>query len=89
MDLSSRLRAIVKGGPPKPLRELTYEPDIGGYEAVMDLSRVGAILGGQPAGEPMAAQEPHRVLPFLVRYEQCRHLVTPSYKHRRRGARTF
>jgi uncharacterized protein YprB with RNaseH-like and TPR domain len=48
MDLSSRLRAIVKGGPPKPLRELTYEPDIGGYEAVMDLSRVGAILGGQP-----------------------------------------
>ena len=49
MDLSSRLRAIVKGGPPKPLRELTYEPDIGGYEAVMDLSRVGAILGGQPA----------------------------------------
>src|SRR6185436_5409596 len=49
MDLSSRLRAIVKGGAPKPLRELTYEPDIGGYEAVMDLSRVGAILGGQPA----------------------------------------
>jgi uncharacterized protein YprB with RNaseH-like and TPR domain len=52
MDLSSRLRAIVKGGPPKPLRELTYEPDIGGYEAVMDLSRVGAILGGQPAETP-------------------------------------
>ena len=52
MDLSSRLRAIVKGGPPKPMRELTYEPDIGGYEAVMDLSRVGAILGGQPAETP-------------------------------------
>ena len=31
------------------MRELTYEPDIGGYEAVMDLSRVGAILGGRPA----------------------------------------
>jgi uncharacterized protein YprB with RNaseH-like and TPR domain len=57
MDLSSRLRAIVKGGPPKAAttpadgarRELTYEPDTGGYEAVMDLSRVGAILGGRVA----------------------------------------
>ena len=49
MDLSSRLRAIVKGGPPKPVRELRYEPDTGGYEAVMDLSRVGEILGGRPA----------------------------------------
>jgi uncharacterized protein YprB with RNaseH-like and TPR domain len=49
MDLSSRLRAIVKGGPPRTLRELTYEPDTGGYEAVMDVSRVGAILGGRPA----------------------------------------
>ena len=29
MDLSSRLRAIVKSGPPKPARELTYEPDDG------------------------------------------------------------
>jgi uncharacterized protein len=47
MDLSSRLRAIVKA-PSKTVRELTYEPDIGGYEAVMDLSRVGAILGGRP-----------------------------------------
>jgi uncharacterized protein YprB with RNaseH-like and TPR domain len=52
MDLSSRLRAIVKGGPPKPLRELTYEPDTGGYEASLDLSRVGAILGGYPADTP-------------------------------------
>jgi uncharacterized protein YprB with RNaseH-like and TPR domain len=52
MDLSSRLRAIVKGGPPKPPRELTYEPDIGGYEAVMDLSGVGAILGGAPVDTP-------------------------------------
>jgi uncharacterized protein YprB with RNaseH-like and TPR domain len=52
MDLSSRLRAIVKSGPPKPLRELTYEPDTGGYEAVMDLARVGAILGGRSADTP-------------------------------------
>ena len=52
MDLSSRLRAIVKSGPPKPVRELTYEPDTGGYEASMDLSRVGTILGGRPADTP-------------------------------------
>jgi hypothetical protein len=58
MDLSSRLRAIVKGGssssaPGSPdgggLRELTYEPDTGGYEAVMDIARVGAMLGGRVA----------------------------------------
>ena len=52
MDLSSRLRAIVRSGPPKPVRELTYEPDTGGYEASMDLSRVGTILGGRPADTP-------------------------------------
>ena len=52
MDLSSRLRAIVKGGPPKPVRELTYEPDTGGYEAVMDIARVGAMLGGRVAETP-------------------------------------
>lgn len=49
MDLSSRLRAIVKSGPAKPSRELTYEPDTGGSEATMDLARVGAMLGGRPA----------------------------------------
>lgn len=56
MDLSSRLRAIVKGGPPRPgasqgppggLRELTYEPDSGGYEGPMDIARAGAMLGGR------------------------------------------
>ena len=52
MDLSSRLRAIVQGGPPRPVRELTYEPDTGRYEASMDLSRVGTILGGYPADTP-------------------------------------
>lgn len=48
MDLTSRLRAIVRGGPPKPARELTYEPDTGGYGAAMDIAQVGAILGGRP-----------------------------------------
>lgn len=56
MDLSSRLRAIVKGGPPRAgvapsaeggLRELSYEPDTGG--GVMDIARVGAMLGGRVA----------------------------------------
>jgi hypothetical protein len=48
MDLSSRLRAIVKSGPPKPVRELTYEPD-DGYRnaAVLDLDRVAGALGGR------------------------------------------
>jgi len=52
MDLKSRLRAIVQprrslgeGG----LRELTYEPDIGGYEAGPTIDRVGEQLGGRAA----------------------------------------
>jgi DNA polymerase III epsilon subunit-like protein len=52
MDLSSRLRAIVRTGPPRPVRELTYEPDSGGYEGPIDISRVGAILGGRAAETP-------------------------------------
>lgn len=52
MDLSARLRAIVKVGPPRPVRELTYEPDTGGYEAPADLAGVGAILGGVPMRTP-------------------------------------
>jgi uncharacterized protein YprB with RNaseH-like and TPR domain len=65
MDLSSRLRAIVKSGPAKPTgpalserdghasrRELTYEPDTGRYEASMDVSQVAAVLGGVPVETP-------------------------------------
>jgi uncharacterized protein len=53
MDLTSRLRAIVRpggnGGPARPLRrELTYEPDDGRrYEATLDLDRVAHALGGR------------------------------------------
>src|SRR5215204_3778958 len=51
MDLTSRLRSIVRpagvsgGAPPK--NELTYEPDIGRYEASIDLDRVADVLGGR------------------------------------------
>ncbi len=49
MDLSSRLRAIVRSGPPKPAaRELTYEPDTG-YETTIEIERVGDLLGGTVA----------------------------------------
>jgi uncharacterized protein YprB with RNaseH-like and TPR domain len=48
MDLSARLRAIVQSGPPKPARELTYEPD-DGYRnaAVLDIDRAASALGGR------------------------------------------
>lgn len=46
MDLRSRLRDIVKSTP-QPVRELTYEPDNGGYEATIVPERVGEILGGR------------------------------------------
>src|SRR5688572_4823728 len=56
MDLTSRLRSIVRGeaGHAKPggLRELTYEPDNGCYRATVDLDRVGAMLGGRPVMTP-------------------------------------
>ncbi len=67
MDLSSRLRAIVKGGPPKPPRELTYEPDTGSYEGPIDLSRVAAVLGGRAADTPFG-----RCLIIDRRYEADR-----------------
>ena len=63
MDLTSRLRSIVRSG----TRELTYEPDTGGYEAVMDLDRVGEILGGQPVETPFG-----RCLAIDRRYESDR-----------------
>jgi uncharacterized protein YprB with RNaseH-like and TPR domain len=52
VDLTSRLRSIVRGNNPQPLRELTYEPDTGGYEAAMDVGRLGEILGGTPMRTP-------------------------------------
>ena len=55
MDLTSRLRSVVRpgGGAPvtgdaSPRRELTYEPDDGRrYEAKLDLDRVADVLGGR------------------------------------------
>jgi uncharacterized protein len=48
VDLTSKLRSIVKGGPPKPVRELTYEPD-DGYRnaAALDPDYVASALGGR------------------------------------------
>ena len=48
MDLTSKLRAIVRSGPPKPVRELTYEPD-DGYRnaAALDPEYVANALGGR------------------------------------------
>jgi len=47
VDITSRLRAIVRSGPQKPAgRELTYEPDVGRYESTLDLDRVSEMLGG-------------------------------------------
>jgi uncharacterized protein len=47
VDLRERLRAIVKPASP-PVRELTYEPDTGGYEAAIAPERIAEILGGRP-----------------------------------------
>ena len=49
MDLTSRLRSIVRPNQPAALRrsELTYEPDTGRYEASIDLDRVADVLGGR------------------------------------------
>jgi uncharacterized protein YprB with RNaseH-like and TPR domain len=48
VDLTSRLRSIVKSGPPKDVRELTYEPD-DGYRngAAFDPDYVASALGGR------------------------------------------
>ena len=54
MDLTSRLRSIVRPSNPAAAvpgdggrRELTYEPDTGGYEASLDPERMGEVLGGR------------------------------------------
>jgi uncharacterized protein YprB with RNaseH-like and TPR domain len=54
MDLTSRLRSVIKPSRPSssgeaaPPRELTYEPDDGRrYEAQLDLDRVADQLGGR------------------------------------------
>jgi hypothetical protein len=44
MELSSRLRAIVRAA---PRRELTYEPATGRLEGTIDLQRVAEVLGGR------------------------------------------
>jgi len=80
MDLSSRLRAIVKSGSARPAqpalserdahasrRELTYEPDTGRYEASTDLEQVAALLGGRPVDTPFG-----RCLTVDRRYEADR-----------------
>ena len=48
MDLTSKLRAIVRSGAPTPVRELTYEPD-DGYRngAALDPDCVASALGGR------------------------------------------
>lgn len=46
MDLTSRLRSIVRPTN-QPVRELTYEPDTGRYEASIDIDRVANVLGGR------------------------------------------
>jgi uncharacterized protein YprB with RNaseH-like and TPR domain len=47
MDLTSRLRSIVRPPTTAPKAELTYEPDTGRYEATIDLDRVADVLGGR------------------------------------------
>jgi len=80
MDLSSRLRAIVKSGPSSRMppalserddqasrRDLTYEPDTGRYEAAIDVSQLAAVLGGRPVETPFG-----RCLIVDRRYESDR-----------------
>ena len=69
MDLTSRLRSIVRpnSGGAVPVRELTYEPDTGRYEASIDLDRVAGVLGGQVVTNPFG-----RALIVERRYESDR-----------------
>src|SRR5947207_15068713 len=65
MDLS-RLRSIVRPPNSAP-RELTYEPDIGRYEASIDLDRIADVLGGR-----VVANGYGRALVIDRRYESDR-----------------
>jgi uncharacterized protein len=52
MDLTSRLRSIVRPSS-KPVRELTYEPDDGyRHVASLDIERAGEALGGVALSTP-------------------------------------
>src|SRR5512138_299411 len=66
MDLKARLRSIVSAGAP-PKGELTYEPDMGRYEATIDLDRVADVLGGR-----IVANSYGRALVIERRYESDR-----------------
>jgi uncharacterized protein YprB with RNaseH-like and TPR domain len=67
MDLTARLRSIVRpGGDARP-RELTYEPDTGCYEATIDIDRVADVLGGR-----VVANSFGRALVIDRRYESDR-----------------
>jgi uncharacterized protein YprB with RNaseH-like and TPR domain len=64
MELSSKLRAIVRAN---PRRELTYEPDTGRFNGSIDLSRVAEVLGGRPVDTSFG-----RCLTIDRRYESDR-----------------
>jgi tetratricopeptide (TPR) repeat protein len=55
MDLSSRLRAIVRSGPARPPRELTYEPEPPGGVGPIDVGRVAEMLGGRSLTTPFGS----------------------------------
>ena len=67
MDLTSRLRSIVRPGGDSRPRELTYEPDTGRYEATIDIDRVADVLGGR-----VVANSFGRALVIDRRYESDR-----------------
>jgi uncharacterized protein YprB with RNaseH-like and TPR domain len=73
VDLSARLRAIVRSGPSKTAapRELTYEPDLAGFAVghgrPLDLDRMSDLLGGALVSTPFG-----RCLVVDRRYESDR-----------------
>ena len=73
MDLSARLRAIVRSGPSRtaPPRELTYEPDLAGFAVghgrPPDVDHMSDLLGGTVVSTPFG-----RCLVVDRRYESAR-----------------